>query len=385
MPVYKAMLKIANKIKWFLFIYIGISIFFSVLFTINHSDNGSTFEQTKSRIAFINEDENSTLLNGLKDYLNDKAEIVDLPNDTQSLQDALFYQEVNYIVRVPVGYTEALLNDREKYLDMISVPNSTTGIYMNLLIDQYLNTTHAYIRSGLTDEAKLVQNVSNDLSKETEVMLKNQLSAGSNVTANIYFNFMAYALIGTFIIGIGALVNSFNQSDMKKRNLAAPLTPKQMNSQVLLGYFTFAAITWVILLIPSFIMYADTVISRIGLLTILNSLICAVTMLSIGFLIASLVSSMNALSAIANVVALGSGFICGVFVPQFLLGNTVLLVASFFPMYWYVKANDQIFQLSNFTFKNLQPIYIDMLIQLGFAITLFTVALVVIKTKREKV
>lgn len=45
-------------------------------------------------------------------------------------------------------------------------------------------------------------------------------------------------------------------------------------------------------------------------------------------------------NAIVNTVSLGSSFLCGVFVQQELLGETVPSIARFLPAYWYVKAVD---------------------------------------------
>lgn len=88
------------------------------------------------------------------------------------------------------------------------------------------------------------------------------------------------------------------------------------------------------------------------------------------------------MSAAANVVALGCSFISGVFVPQEMLGDTVLNIASFTPTYWYIKANSAIAETVEFSFKNLTPIYTDMLIMLAFAVACIAVALVIMKQKR---
>ncbi|MGL5380126.1 ABC transporter permease, partial [Clostridium sp.] len=101
----------------------------------------------------------------------------------------------------------------------------------------------------------------------------------------------------------------------------------------------------------------------------------------IGFLISNLVSSRNAMSAAANVVSLGCCFLSGVFVPQELLGDTVLKIASFNPTFWYVKANNSISTLVNFNKETLTPIISSMLIMLGFAIAILSITLVIIKKK----
>jgi ABC-2 type transport system permease protein len=104
--------------------------------------------------------------------------------------------------------------------------------------------------------------------------------------------------------------------------------------------------------------------------------------LSISFLIGNVIRSKNAMSAAANVFSLGTCFISGVFVPQAFLGKTVIRIASFTPNYWYVKSNNSIVNISNFSMENLAPIFLNMFIVAGFAVAVLTVTLVVIKQKR---
>ena len=119
-----------------------------------------------------------------------------------------------------------------------------------------------------------------------------------------------------------------------------------------------------------------------GLLFLLNSFVFTFVALSISLLISNFINSRNAMSAAANVISLGSCFISGVFVPQEYLGDTVLSIAKFNPTYWYVKANDEIAVLVNYNKENLMPIFISMLIVLGFAIAIYALTLVIIKQKR---
>jgi ABC-type uncharacterized transport system permease subunit len=89
-----------------------------------------------------------------------------------------------------------------------------------------------------------------------------------------------------------------------------------------------------------------------------------------------------ALIAILIGTTMTLSFIIGVFVPQQLLGKTVQTIASFTPIYWYVKANNDIHNLIIFNSENLKPILSSMLIELGFAAAIFAVTLVIIKQKR---
>ena len=64
------------------------------------------------------------------------------------------------------------------------------------------------------------------------------------------------------------------------------------------------------------------------------------------------------------------------------MADTVLSIAKFNPTYWYVKANDDIAILVNYSNENMRPIFMSMIIVLGFALAVYAVTLVVIKQKR---
>jgi ABC-2 type transport system permease protein len=119
-----------------------------------------------------------------------------------------------------------------------------------------------------------------------------------------------------------------------------------------------------------------------GLLVCINALAFTIAALSISYLVGLLIKNRNAQSAAANVLSLGLCFTSGVFVPQELLSEKALTIASFNPVYWYVKANNTIGSLSNFSFNNLSSVLTYILIELGFAIAIFSVVLVIGKQKR---
>jgi ABC-2 type transport system permease protein len=151
---------------------------------------------------------------------------------------------------------------------------------------------------------------------------------------------------------------------------------------MILGNVSFAVITWFIMIFASFVMNGSYMFTVNGQLLLLNSFVFTMAALSISFLIGNLVKSRGAMSAAANVVSLGSCFIGGVMVPQALLGKTVLKIASFTPAYWYVRANNQIVNITSYNMSNLQPVIICMLIILGFAAAFLAVTISVIKQKR---
>lgn len=385
MQVYKAFFKIIKRNMTQLMIYVIVFLLFAVLLSNTYTNPANTnFEETKINVAFINHDTDSILVEGLKNHLSQNANFIDLPDDTQKLQDALFFRSVEYIVKVPEGFTDGLLSGRAIQIEKTTVPNSTSGIYIDSLINKYLNTAKTYSNSieGLSPE-QLVSYINKDLSLKAEVKLVNpNLQSNISKKSAYYFNFLAYSLFAILILGVSAVMMVFNHTDLKKRNLGSPLKLRSMNFQMVLGNMSFAVLVWFVLIFASFIMYGSYMYTPNGLLYILNSFIFALAALSISYFIANLIHSKGAMSAAANVVSLGTCFISGVFVPQALLSKTVLTISSFTPTYWYVKSNNQIANMVHFNLENLTPIFTNMSIILGFAVAMLSVTLTLIKQKR---
>ncbi len=76
-------------------------------------------------------------------------------------------------------------------------------------------------------------------------------------------------------------------------------------------------------------------------------------------------------------------FLCGVFVPQSLLGENVLTAAKFLPMYWYVKANGILAGTTGEVFTN-EKFFKYLAVELFFAVALYAAALAVTKAKHDK-
>lgn len=110
-----------------------------------------------------------------------------------------------------------------------------------------------------------------------------------------------------------------------------------------------------------------------GLIYMLNAFIFTFCSLSVALLISSLVSNKNAVSGIVNVIALGSAFLCGAFVPAEMLPESVLKVAHILPAYWYINSNNLLKTMEIIDFKTLNPIFINM-----FVIIILSVLFIII-------
>lgn len=385
MQVYKAFFKIIYKNLSQIMIYVFVFVFFAIILSkVYTNPTKAVFTESKINVAFINYDKNSKLVQGLKDYLGKNVNYIDISDNTQKLQDALFFRQVEYIIKVPSGFTDNLLSGKPVKLEKTTVPSSTSSILIDNVIDNYLNTAKTYNDNikGLSTE-QLISYINHDLSQKTDVKINNPnaLKPKSD-NCSYYYNYLAYSLSAILILGISSVMIVFNDTNLRKRNYCSPLKLRNINFQMILGTFSFAIISWIIMISASFIFYGGSMITKNGLLMILNSFIFTLTALSISFLIGNILNSKPAISAAANVISLGSCFISGVFVPQELLSKPVLKIASFTPTYWFVKSNNAIEDLTNFNTKNLLPIYNNMLVMIAFAAAILMITLVILKQKR---
>lgn len=386
MQVFKLCMQIIKKNLPVLSIYVFVFLIVSMIMSANTAKEQqkiSTFNSSKSNIAFIS-GEDTSLIKGFKEELGKIANFVDLPDRNEDLQDALFFRSVSYIIRIPEGFTGSFMKGEDVSVEKTAVPDSFSNTYIDLCIDKYFNTAKLYVASldSITQD-ELVQYLKTDMSKNALVEVKaNEERNENNSYANYFFNYFSYTLLSVIILGMSTLILVFNDHDLKLRNGCSPVSSTKLNLQFVLGNLIFTFASWAVMVLLCFAVNYKNFFNMNTVYFILNSFIFAFCSASISYLIGNMVKNEGSVSAVCNVVALGLSFISGAFVPQELLGKSVLKIASFGPTYWFVKANNTIATLTQFDFSTLKPVLSDMLILVCFSIAFFSLGLVVNKKRR---
>ncbi|MCJ7688474.1 MAG: ABC transporter permease, partial [Clostridiaceae bacterium] len=312
MQVFKVYFKIikANmgQMSIYLIIFLAMSVLYSTFETTNNEEG---FSQVKTNVAFINSDGNTVLLTGFKEYLSKNATFIDVENNEEKLQDALFFRDVDYIVTIPMDFTVNFLQGKPVEVQKTIVPNSTTSMYVDMAINKYFNIARSYVNNipGITEE-NLVKEVAKGASSETTVQLKSFGAKKQNNTfAVASFNYLAYSLFSMLILGVSSILMVFNDKNLKRRNLCSPMKNSSFNLQLIMGNLVFALASYGFMVGFGFIMNRENMMSYNGLLLCINALVFTIAALSISYLVGLLIKSRNAQSAIANVLALGFAFI----------------------------------------------------------------------------
>lgn len=379
MTVFKAFLRILARNKWVILMYSAILIVFSV-FSLQANESTVTFEAVKPDLCIINHDAEEGITKSLVDYLSANNNIIDLPaDDPDAISDALFYRKINYLVEIPAGFRDDFLAGRNP-----AITTRSTGDYnaslaeMNLtrfldVANQYLATA-ASSGAQTVDEATLIKNLEATLATEVDVQLTSALDATSLDRAAFYYNFMNYPLLVGCIYIVATVMLSFRDEKISRRIAMGGVTPEHVNRILLAANALFALALWLSYVLISFVVVGPVMFSLHGLWLILNSFVFTLCAAALAFLIANLLRSRNAINGITNVVALGSSFLCGAFVPITWLPDGVVAAAHILPSYWYISANDLITTLETFTFDSLQPAILHLLVILAFTAFFIIVA-----------
>ncbi len=386
MQVFRAYFKVmrgsAASLAISLSVFLGLAVLFSF---IAPAAATSEFEPARTPVAVINRDGDAQLAQGLVDYLARAGRLVPYPDDEEKLQDALFHRRVEYIAIIPPGFSDAFMSGGDCAIQKVIVPKSTSSHYVDMSINRFLNTVKLHrMYGGEGSEAELAAAAIADLAVDIPVSLKTGRAVSGEYRPgySYYYAYCAYALLAMVMMGVSSIMIAFNQSDLYLRNLCGPIPRRNMSLQLALGHGVFTLGCWAILVLGSLILHGQSLIPSglVGLYS-LNTLAFAAVCTGIGFLVGSFVKSYGAQSGAVNVIAMGMSVLGGVFVPQSIMSKPVLAVAKFLPSYWFIQANDAIGELSVFTGESLRPIFGSIFIQLGFAVAIFSVTLLLSKER----
>lgn len=380
MTVFKTFLKVLNKYKLTVILYSSILVLFAV-FNMKTSDTSTMFVASKPDVLIVNADEEKGITKLLIDYFREKANIINVEETEEKIDDALFYRDVNYVIYIPKSYNTDFLNHRNPEINIKSTKDYQASL-AELMLEKFLNVAKTYNDFNV-NENELIKLIQDTLNEESDIKITSKLDTDSLNEATYYFNFSSYALMAGAIQVICLIMLCFNQKNIKKRTIISSVDYKKHNLILLLSNALFSIILWLIYVIISFILVNKAMYSIHGILYIINSLVFTFVTVAIAFFISNLVNDKNAINGIVNCVALGSAFLCGAFVPQEMLPTSVLGIAHILPAYWFVSNNDLIKTMEIINISTLKPYLINIFVLIIFII-IFVVLTNIVSKKKQK-
>lgn len=380
MTVFKTFFKVIKKYKGTVILYTLMLMIFG---TINMTSNNTntTFIDTKPNVLIVNNDENIGLTKNLIDYIKENTNIVKIDNNESARDDALFYRDVSYIIYIPKNYRIDTLNGNNVNIDIKSVKDYDSYV-ANTLLSRYIQTQNIY-KDISSNEKELINNINKNLGSKSSVEITSKIDTKTTTNLTRYFNFASYSIMAVVIYIICLVMSSFKENTVNKRITVSSMNYRKHNLLILLSSFIYSLIVWLIYVLLGSILLKTCLLNSRGLIYLLNSFVFTFTALTLALLISNIVNNKGAINGIVNVVALGSAFLCGAFVPTQYLPNVVLKIARIFPSYWYVNSNDMIIDIEVLNFNTLKPIFINIIIMIIFAFVFIVLNNIISKYKRR--
>ncbi len=380
MTVFKTFLKVLNKSKMPIILYTVILVFFGA-FNMQTSENSTNFVASKPDILIINKDKEEGVTKNLIKYIKENSNIKEIENNEQAINDALFYREVNYIIYIPENYREEFLKGENPEIEIKSTGDYQASL-AEMMLERYIKIANTYERNTENEE-ELINSINEVLARQTQVQITSKLDTDNLSKASFFYNFANYSILAGCVYVICLVLSSFKEEKITKRTIISSMNYRKHNLQLLISNSIFAIILWIFYIVLSFILVGEIMLTMHGLIYILNSFIFTICAVTIAFLIGNLVRNKNAINGIVNVVALGSSFLCGSFVPLEWLPDTVIKIAHILPSYYYISNNEMISKLEIVNFETIIPILINMIIILIFSIVFIITTNIISRYKRK--
>lgn len=379
MTVFKTFLKILNKNKFIVIMYTAILLIFGAA-NMQTSENSMSYIPEKPDVIIVNNDNDQGITKDLIKYIKKNSNLINITGEDK-INDALFYREANYIIYIPKNYSEDFMTGKNPQIKVKNAGDYEAAL-AEMIVSRYTKVAATYQKS-IKNENELIKKTNETLSKEAKIKTVSKIDSTSLEKAAYYFNFESYSLLACLIYVICLILSTFNDDKIRKRAIISSTDYKKNNRILLLSNCLYALVVWLLYLVVSFILIGKIMFTAYGLIYAINSLLFTICASSIAFLVGNIVKNKNTINGIVNVIALGSSFLCGAFVPQTYLPKAVLNIAHILPTYYYIKTNNDLSSLEIINFETLKPLFINMIVLIIFTLIFIILTNIITKSKRK--
>ena len=181
MIVFKTFWKVVKRYKGTI---IGFTLMLIVFGSINMSSNDvtSSFKETKPDIIIVNND-NGAFSKALVNYLKENANIIDVKNTERAIDDAIFYRDASYVIYIPDGYEDNILNGENGNIEIKSSGDYTSYL-AEMLLTRYIKTIKV-LSKEYSDKSVLLSKVNDALDENSKVELTTKINTTIDPIKNI--------------------------------------------------------------------------------------------------------------------------------------------------------------------------------------------------------
>ncbi|NCB91171.1 MAG: ABC transporter permease [Clostridia bacterium] len=381
MTVFKGYMKITKRNIGFILMYVAIFLGVSIAMQASASQNEvESYAAEKLDIAVVDED-GGTLASGLLTYLEQYHEVSLMENNEEVMQEAIYYETVDLIVRIPENFEKKCLENGEE-LRVTKVPGTYNSVYAQQQINTFLNEVKTYMAVGYSMEDSMKQISEQEASEVTLIDLNG--NRGQMPGYAYMFRYAPYMYLAALCYVLGMILTSFQEKDVKSRMLVSATRQYRQVGEAILSFLVLGAVLYGINIGITFALNGMEFLQAPNLIYYLaNSFVMMLVSLALAFLLGMFVTRATLVNTIVTPLSLGMCFLCGVFVPLSLLGKSVKHFSQFLPVYWYEINNDLLSEYQTIEGSVKSAMLKGYGIQLLFAAAFIGIALAVSKYRKQ--
>ena len=329
----------------FIFLAMIIGVIFAAPALASETSGEAYATQTSVNITYVDYDD-SDLSRGLIDYLSINNEVTDMSDRSEdTIQNLVFFGLSEYHLTIEEGFGEG--TGEIKYLT--DMENSGAIHMIDRAVNNYIQAYKDYEAMGY--EPSECAEHARELVTDTAVLNIVQKDDGRSSTSTgdvviVFINqFFPYLSLGFITLGIGHTVIANNNKLIGDRIECSPVNRKKISFSNSLGITVSGIALWILFMAINAVMgfaKGSDAFREYWWLLMINSFLTTLIACAFASFVTSFDLTSNSLSMVTNIASLSMAFMSGVFVPQYLLGEGLLTVAKFMPMYWCVYASNMV-------------------------------------------
>ena len=370
-----------SLILTYVLIFSGLSI--AMMVVQNKSGGAESYVQKKVDIAIVDRDQ-SAVSKALTKYLEGQNTRKKIKDDEDSFKNELYWRNVNYILVIPDGFEQDVMQGKQNVLSAKKVRDAVETAYVEEEIGSFLNLYTLYLNAGYSTE-NAVKKTKHDLAQKASVTLEKRNDGRSerkNVGA-LYYQYLPYVMISVGILIVAAILVIFYQEDVKKRCICSSTSLKEQNKQLIFASLFSCFLLTAFFYLLGLVVTKGKLIGQVHFCFYgINAFCFMLVVLALSFLLANMVHTENGINGCSNVLSLALCFLGGIFVPYSIMPDAVVKAAHFIPTYWYTMALEEVAYMTKVTPEFLREFSMDVLVEVVFAFTMLSAGLLLSKRRR---
>ena len=355
-----------------------------VTFGITSGANATAYEDETPKVAVIDRD-GSAISQGITAFAARRGTLVWIDDTERALQDAAAQNLAAYVLVIPSGYGQDLMDAATAgadapALDTVISYASASGSLMDQQVRQYLQSAYGFASTIASTQDEVVGLTDEAMGKSVEVMSVPVATTPVNARLAAYDAWSTYPLFAAITVLIAVLMKTFNASDLRKRELAAPTQSSSRSFQLFCACLVMGVLSWAWVCAVDLAFFGGEALAessaQVAIMG-LSMLVYAIVSVCCGFLLGQLSVSEQAANAVGNIFGMLFSFLGGAWLDFSLLGDATRAVAHFVPSYWENLAISGAASVTSLSVDKVMPLLGYIGIEALFAVAILAVALAV--------